>query len=795
MRNSRFLNLAFAAFFLAGTLASVAGTLIDVAFTDGSSTEKTGLAATGVSTNDFWNTCAATNPPNGYGLVSGGVSNLEFVDGTASGAGLTVANAIGAYSDGASDPMYGTYLYNQWDNITVAVRNLSAGVYAFYLYGHGNEDDQNSIFQLTVGSLSYGTEATTNGSGWLSSVWQEWVQYVEFTNVIASAGQTIIITVEPGVSGYAVLSGLQIAAFTLTNAPAFIVTQPANQAIIQGATATFSVLAAGAALFAYQWLFNNTNIAAATNSSYTVTNAQPTNAGNYLVSVSNQYGTVTSLTVALNVIFEPVTNVIDVAFTSGSLTAEKGFAATGVSPNDFWNTCILDVNTYYGSLPNLEFEDGTASGAGLTVYNPVGANTDAASDPMYATYLFSDYDHSYPYISVTVTNLNAGLYDFYLYGHGNEDNQNSFFQLTVDSLSYGSEATTNGPGWLSSFWQEGVQYVEFSNVIVSAGQTIAITVEPGASPYAVLSGLQMAFILRTNSPPLIINAANQFVNANQRVVITNYAYSANAPISFSLDPSDPAGASISAEGIFKWTPTCEQGSSTNLITVWATDSSSPPLSNSMTFTVTVGECVEVSIGSSAVQAGQGTGLPVNLVASVGLTNLSFTLAYPSGFLTNWNISPSNSAIASATANTVDPSHTQFNIGSQGGQVLQGVALLGSISLDALPGPSAFVPLALANISVEAANNSAVTNLIAQVGRVVVIGAQPLLESAIGANSSRTLTLYGNPGVNYDLLSTTNIANTNSWSTVGSVTMSQLVQSVSLGSATNPVQFFQAVAKP
>ena len=183
----------------------------------------------------------------------------------------------------------------------MTVTNLIAGAYDFYLYGHGNQDNQNSVFQLMVGSVSYGSEATTNGSGWLSSFWQEGVQYVEFINVIVFAGQTVTITVEPGASGYAVLSGLQIASVGPLPEFPFIVTQPANQKIIPGASATFSVVAGGATPLAYQWLFNCANISAATNSSYSVTNAQPANAGSYSVIVTNAYGSVTSAVATLSI--------------------------------------------------------------------------------------------------------------------------------------------------------------------------------------------------------------------------------------------------------------------------------------------------------------------------------------------------------------------------------------------------------------------------------------------------------------------------------------------------------------
>src|SRR5580700_10241257 len=112
MRALRFLHVLFAACFTVGVVKSNAGTLIDVAFTSASATEKKGFAATGVTANDFWNTC------------NGSVPNLEFVDGTASGAGLT-AGADFTGTNGASDPMYGFYVSSCYlCSFTVTVNDL-----------------------------------------------------------------------------------------------------------------------------------------------------------------------------------------------------------------------------------------------------------------------------------------------------------------------------------------------------------------------------------------------------------------------------------------------------------------------------------------------------------------------------------------------------------------------------------------------------------------------------------------------------------------------------------------------
>jgi endonuclease/exonuclease/phosphatase family metal-dependent hydrolase len=91
-----------------------------------------------------------------------------------------------------------------------------------------------------------------------------------------------------------------------TNAPA-ITTPPQSQTVNLGSNATFTVVATGAAPLAYQWLFNDTAIDAATNSAYTRTNAQSAHAGNYTVTVTNSLGSVTSAPAAvLNVYAGPV---------------------------------------------------------------------------------------------------------------------------------------------------------------------------------------------------------------------------------------------------------------------------------------------------------------------------------------------------------------------------------------------------------------------------------------------------------------------------------------------------------
>jgi hypothetical protein len=87
---------------------------------------------------------------------------------------------------------------------------------------------------------------------------------------------------------------------TLTlDLPPQIVTQPASKLVTPGVDVTFNVAAIGTPPLNYQWQLNNANLDGATNATLALDNVQPTNTGNYLVVVTNAFGTATSTTARL----------------------------------------------------------------------------------------------------------------------------------------------------------------------------------------------------------------------------------------------------------------------------------------------------------------------------------------------------------------------------------------------------------------------------------------------------------------------------------------------------------------
>jgi hypothetical protein len=93
--------------------------------------------------------------------------------------------------------------------------------------------------------------------------------------------------------------------------------------------------------------------------------------------------------------------------------------------------------------------------------------------------------------------------------------------------------------------------------------------------------------------PVLAAIPNQTVNEGGTLTFTASATDADLPaqaLTFTLDAGAPAGAAINpSTGVFSWTPTEAQGPSTNSITVRVSDTSSPALSDTKTFTVVVNE--------------------------------------------------------------------------------------------------------------------------------------------------------------------------------------------------------------
>ena len=97
-------------------------------------------------------------------------------------------------------------------------------------------------------------------------------------------------------------AGYDIGAFEGAYLAPNTVTQPQDQTVNLGDTATFCVTAMGITPVSYQWYFNQTNLLAGeTSNCLTLTDVEPCQAGIYTVVISNLVGSVTSSNAVLTV--------------------------------------------------------------------------------------------------------------------------------------------------------------------------------------------------------------------------------------------------------------------------------------------------------------------------------------------------------------------------------------------------------------------------------------------------------------------------------------------------------------
>jgi hypothetical protein len=93
-----------------------------------------------------------------------------------------------------------------------------------------------------------------------------------------------------------------------------------------------------------------------------------------------------------------------------------------------------------------------------------------------------------------------------------------------------------------------------------------------------------------NTTPSLAAIENKTVQEEVSLTFTVTATDSDLPaqkLAFSLEAGAPAGAAITSEGVFSWTPAEAQGPSTNTVTVKVTDNGSPALSETRSFTIVV----------------------------------------------------------------------------------------------------------------------------------------------------------------------------------------------------------------
>lgn len=167
-------------------------------------------------------------------------------------------------------------------------------------------------------------------------------------------------------------------------APA-ISTQPTNQTVLEGATATFTVTATGTAPLSYQWKKGGTAVTGATSASYTTPATVLADSGSsFTVTVTNPAGNLTSAAATLTVNPAPPTITTQPAnrTVTAPATATFTLVATGSATLTYqWKkggTAISSATSASYTTPATTLADNGASFT-VTVTNAQGAVTSSAA--------------------------------------------------------------------------------------------------------------------------------------------------------------------------------------------------------------------------------------------------------------------------------------------------------------------------------------------------------------------------------------------------------------------------------
>jgi endonuclease/exonuclease/phosphatase family metal-dependent hydrolase len=183
----------------------------------------------------------------------------------------------------------------------------------------------------------------------------------------------------------------------VSNQPPTIITPPQSQTVYFGDSPTFNVIASGAGTLSYQWRFNGTNISGANTNTYTRSNVQTNDAGNYTVVITNIAGAVTSAPAALAVIASNQLSVIaqwnfnsttpDASTSTGSTTPSTGsgtaslvggttatfatgdttFDPVGSTDNTGWNTTAYPAANANNKTAGVQFNVSTAARQNIVI--------------------------------------------------------------------------------------------------------------------------------------------------------------------------------------------------------------------------------------------------------------------------------------------------------------------------------------------------------------------------------------------------------------------------------------------
>jgi hypothetical protein len=388
-----------------------------------------------------------------------------------------------------------------------------------------------------------------------------------------------------------------------------IATQPANQTVTAGHTATFSVAASGTAPLSYQWQKNGTNIPGATGPSYTTpATTLSDNGSTYKVTVTNAAGSATSNAATLTVNPSSGGGPTTVTLQQG-LNSYSGVVDTYIDqfqPTSSFGTLDRVEVRYYDPgtglqehmITLLRFDlsgipaNATVTSATLTLYNIRAAANDA-SDVVTLGKVLSSWNDSWTWSMGVPSTAPSGVTCPSVVGYTVSPTTPEVYTIT-------------GMANLVQAWVAAPS----SNLGLLLSTTSNLNMRFCSSEYAGAQyrpALQVTYSTAGGGTPPSVTVTSPPSTASSSPLTVSGTASGASPITQVSWSNAATGGSGTASGTSSWTATIPLAAGSNAITITATDSSGG--TNSTTFTVNdTGPAPSSATSGGGGKGGGGCGL-------------------------------------------------------------------------------------------------------------------------------------------------------------------------------------------
>jgi len=498
---------------------------------------------------------------------------------------------------------------------------------------------------------------------------------------------------------------------------------PQDNVVLLGGTATFHAGGAGG----YQWRFMGTAIVGATNESLTLTNAKTSDEGPYTVDLNGALSNPAWLFVLAppGIVEQPASRT-----NLNGTTATFHVTANGAAPLVLqWrkNGAILAGATGDQLIISPAMTSDQAN-YDVLVFNNIGAATSQVARLVINNIPVAGADHlfgfNYQSLSVSLATLLANDSD-----------------ADGDALSITSISPSTAQGGTVSMVGQLLLISPAAGFVGDDTFTYVLTDARGASA----SG-SVTVSVSGNHPPTFGPISDVVANVLVPLTLTNPATDPDAGnhLTYSLVPDAPTNAVIDpSNGTLRWTPNRQQAASTNIITFQVTDDGVPALSNSVSFVVYVNDFIETTLGKAAIAVGESTNVAIDIFSSAALSDSQCLLQLPADRITNATVTALVPDTAAVSLQQQTPDNYLLTLTAMPGQTLQGTQHLARLNFAAVTNQSsAFVPLHIGSMAATRATTGLTPSMLANDGRAVVVGSQPLLETLFPTNGNRQLMFYG-----------------------------------------------------